>query len=70
MNRFDLIAYTDEYQDSKTGETRSRKVRVGVMFEREDGKRWAKIDAIPISKEWDGSVQVFPANDDRNQNGQ
>lgn len=39
---------------------RTNWVRLGTAFKTEDGSIRLKLDALPISKDWDGWCSVFP----------
>lgn len=57
---YDLAVKTGEYTDRQTGEQKGRWLRIGTMFEHQDGRRSIKLDALPVGlKEWDGWVSCF-----------
>jgi hypothetical protein len=58
----DLTATVGEYTN-KAGEKKKRYVRVGVVFEDDQGRRSHKIDAVPVSPEWSGWLSEYPVDD-------
>lgn len=55
----DLKAKIGEYTD-KDGKTKGRWVDVGVLFASEHfNNMYIRINALPVSKDWDGTVAVF-----------
>lgn len=56
--KFDAMASCDKYKD-KDGNEKTRYVKVGTIFEREDGSICMKMEALPVSKDWNGWVNFF-----------
>lgn len=56
--KFDAMASTDKYKDGD-GNEKTRYVKVGTIFEREDGSMCMKMEALPVSKEWNGWLNFY-----------
>ena len=62
-----LSVKTGEYTDAQ-GQTRGRWLRIGTVFQHDDGGRSIKLDAIPVGvPNWDGWVSVYKLDDQRDQ---
>ena len=60
-----LLATVGEYKDPQSGETKKRRIRVGTVFENEQGQRSIKIDSTPVGPEWSGWLSEYPMDDRR-----
>lgn len=58
-----LVVKTGEYIDNVTGKNKARWLQVGVMFRHDDGNFSIKMEALPIAKDFDGWISVFPIDD-------
>ena len=58
-----LVVKTGEYVCPRTGQTKGRWQHIGKVFKHDDGGTSIKLDAIPILKDWDGWVSIFPIDD-------
>jgi hypothetical protein len=57
----DLAIKTGEYNDSNTGQTKGRWLRIGTVIRHDDGGTSIKLDCVPVGlPAWDGWVSVFP----------
>ncbi|MCW7555542.1 hypothetical protein NX722_23545 [Endozoicomonas gorgoniicola] len=55
-----LVATLDSYQD-RQGQTRTRRLTVGRVFEREDGSEFIRLDCFPVQEpKWNGTVNIYP----------
>ena len=54
---YELTASVGKYQ--KDGEEKTNYVRIGTVFEREDGTMCAKIDSMPVGNDFTGWVNFF-----------
>ena len=55
--KYDVVAVTGEYQD-REGQTKKRYQNCGACFEK-DGRLSIKLEAIPVSPEWNGWLNLF-----------
>ena len=63
----DLAIKTGEYNDSNTGQTKGRWLRIGTVIRHDDGGTSIKLDCVPVGlPEWDGWVSVFPREEQDN----
>lgn len=53
MKVYDLL-----WKKSEGKEGKARWEKVGVLIEKEEGKKSIKLDLMPISKDWDGWLVV------------
>jgi len=58
-----LVVKTGEYICPRTGEKKGRWQHIGKVFRHDDGGTSIKLDAIPLLKDWDGWVSIFPIDD-------
>ena len=61
-----LVAVIGKYTD-RSGQEKNRYLRVGTVFEREDGSRCQKMEAQPVGGEWTGWINEYPLDEDRQQ---
>lgn len=59
-----ILATVGTYKDAE-GNEKKRYVQCGVAFTDEQGRVSLKMDAMPVSPEWSGWLQLFPMDDDR-----
>jgi hypothetical protein len=59
-----ILATIGTYKDAQ-GNEKKRYVQCGVAFTDEQGRVSLKMDAMPVSPEWSGWLQLFPMDDDR-----
>jgi len=59
-----ILATVGTYKDGD-GNEKKRYVQCGVAFTDEQGRVSLKMDAMPVSPEWSGWLQLFPMDDDR-----
>ncbi len=59
----DLLATIGEYTDTKTGEKKKRRVRVGTVFTDDEGRESIKLDSIPTGNTWNGWLSKFPVRE-------
>lgn len=59
-----ILATVGTYKDGE-GNEKKRYVQCGVAFTDEQGRVSLKMDAMPVSPEWSGWLQLFPMDDDR-----
>ena len=59
-----ILATIGTYKDAG-GNEKKRYVQCGVAFTDEQGRTSLKMDAMPVSPEWSGWLQLFPMEDDR-----
>lgn len=67
--KFDALATVGEYTD-RNGETKKRYQRVGGVFENDKGQLSLRIEALPISKDWNGWVSFYEPKPRDGQNTQ
>ena len=53
----DIVAKVGEYQ--KDGQTKSRTIRIGSVFKRDDGSTCMKLDAFPVGPEFTGWAHFY-----------
>lgn len=58
MKRLDAIATIGEYKDKKTGETKKRYIKCGMVSIDDEGIISFKIDALPVGNYWDGWINA------------
>ena len=58
MKRLDAIAAVGEYKDPKTGETKKRYVKCGMVRVDDEGNISLKLDAAPVGNYWDGWINA------------
>lgn len=60
MNKtqYDLVATIGEYTD-REGNTKKRYQKCGVAFTNDEGQTSIKLDAIPVTPEWNGWISLF-----------
>ena len=56
-----LVVPNGTYQ--KDGEEKTRWLEIGAVLQKDDGRKVVKLEALPISAEFDGWVQMFPIED-------
>lgn len=56
--KYEAVATVGEYQD-KSGNTKKRYQRVGVVFENDEGHLSLKMDAVPVGPDWSGWVNFY-----------
>lgn len=64
-----LVATTGQYTGSD-GQQKNRYQNVGTLFLRDDNTVCMKLDALPISNEWDGWINAYDLDDENQQQGQ
>ena len=58
----DLVVKTGSYT-TPNGETKSRYLKIGTIFQRDDGSEAILIEALPVggaAREWNGWVNRYP----------
>jgi hypothetical protein len=65
-----LVVKTSEYIDNVTGRNKARWLQVGIMFKHDDGNFSIKLEALPIAKDFDGWISLFPIDDQKPQEPQ
>ena len=58
MKRLDAIATIGEYKDAKSGETKKRYIKCGMVRVDDEGNISFKIDALPVGNYWDGWINA------------
>jgi hypothetical protein len=58
--KFEILATVGTWTDSTTGKKNKRTVAVGSIYESTHGKLVMRIDAIPVSPDWSGWMQLKP----------
>lgn len=60
MNKtqYDLVATIGEYTD-REGNTKKRYQKCGVAFTNDEGQTSIKLDAIPVTPEWNGWISLY-----------
>ena len=53
-----IVATVGEYTD-RTGQTKKKYQTLGTVLERPDGSQCIKLDALPISADWDGWASLY-----------
>ena len=62
------ISVPTKYTD-RNGDTKTKWVTIGGLVVADDGKIFGNIDAIPVDKNWDGTINCFD-REERQQQGQ
>lgn len=57
--RYEAVATIGKYKDRQTGEEKKQFLKVGTVFESEDGRLSLKLDAVPCSPEWSGFISFY-----------
>lgn len=57
--KYEAVATIGKYKDKQTGEDRKQFLKVGTVFESEDGRLSLKLDAVPCSPEWSGFISFY-----------
>lgn len=57
--KYEAVATVGKYKDRQTGEEKKQFLRVGTVFESEDGRLSLKLDAVPCSPEWSGFISFY-----------
>lgn len=57
--KYEAVATIGKYKDRTTGEEKKQFLRVGTVFEAEDGRLSLKLDAVPSSPEWSGFISFY-----------
>ncbi len=66
----DLVATVGTYQDRDTGQEKKRRQKCGVVFKDDErGHVSIKLDALPLSPEWSGYLNIFFDEDRPEQSG-
>ena len=55
----DIVATVGKYTD-REGTEKKRYIKIGVMFEDDQGRQSLKVDAFPCSPEWSGWLSLYP----------
>lgn len=63
----DLVASVGKYTDNQ-GQEKTRFQKIGAAFTREDGSLCIKLEALPISQEWNGWANLYEPREE-GQNG-
>lgn len=58
-----LVVKTGEYIDNVSGKNKGRWLQVGTLFKHDDGNLSIKLEAVPMSRDFDGWISVFPLDD-------
>lgn len=58
--KYEAVATIGKYKDRVTGEEKKQFLRVGTVFEAEDGRLSLKLDAVPCSPDWSGFISLMP----------
>ncbi len=58
--KYECIATVGAWTDPATGKKNKRTVAVGSIYESSGGKLVLRIDAIPVSPDWSGWMQLKP----------
>ncbi len=58
--KYEAVATIGKYKDKVTGEEKKQFLRVGTVFESEDGRLSLKLDAVPCSPDWSGFISFYP----------
>lgn len=61
-----ILATVGKYKDND-GNEKKRYVQCGVAFSDEQGRISLKMDAMPVSPEWSGWLQLYPVDDEPRQ---
>jgi len=56
--KYELLAKNGEYEQN--GEKKARWENCGFVFQNDNGKLNAKINCLPVGKDWDGWLSLFP----------
>lgn len=67
MKPFKKIVATNGKYTDKQGQEKSRYVTVGKAYVREDGSVTLKIDSMPVGGEWNGWLNLYDLDEDRQQ---
>lgn len=57
----DAIATVGTYKTNQ-GEEKKRYLKVGSLFQDEQGRLSLKLDAVPVAKEWSGWISFYEAD--------
>lgn len=63
VKKFDAVATVGSYTD-RNGQDKKRYLNVGAVFENENGLS-LKIEALPLSKDWNGWIAFYPPKESR-----
>lgn len=58
--KFEILATVATWTDATTGKKNKRTVAVGSIYESTHGKLVMRIDAVPVSPDWSGWMQLKP----------
>lgn len=61
-----IVAANGKYTDS-AGQEKTRYITVGKAFVRDDNSVTLKIDAMPVGGEWNGWLNLYDLDEDRQQ---
>ena len=62
----DLVATVGSYTDRQTGEDKKRFKNCGFAFTNDKGQISIMIDALPLSREWEGWLNLYPLRENNN----
>jgi len=57
--KYEAVATIGKYKDRQTGEEKKQFLKVGTVFESEDGRLSLKLDAVPCSPDWSGFISFY-----------
>lgn len=60
------VCVTGTYQD-RSGQEKKRYVSVGTLFQYDDGGFSLKLDSIPVGQGWNGFINFYDLEDNRQQ---
>ena len=64
----DLVATVGSYTDRQTGEEKKRFKNCGFASTNDKGQISIMIDALPLSREWEGWLNLYPLRENRENN--
>jgi len=61
----DAVVSLGEYTDGE-GQTKKRYKNIGTVFTRDDGSQAMKLDTVPLGQDWNGWINFYEPQNQRN----
>jgi hypothetical protein len=65
----DAVVSLGEYTDGE-GQTKKRYKNIGTVFTRDDGSQAMKLDTVPLGQDWNGWINFYEPQNQRNERPQ